>query len=151
MNNSISYLKLHFLELKYNLIIFSFSFLFIFLNCSFFTDQLIYIFIKPLLNITHLKYFIYTEITDIFILNFYLSFFFSILISIPFILIQLWFFLLQGLNKKENIKILNFFFLFYILNFNFIYICFIIIIPNYYIMVKYIVIIIFSNYYLNYL
>ena len=116
MNNStlITYFKLHFIELKYNFIIFSFSFLFIFLICSLYTDQIIYLFIKPLLNITELKYFIYTEITDIFFLNFYLAIFFSIFFFIPFLFIQIWFFLIKGFNKKENIKILKIFFIFFI-------------------------------------
>ena len=62
----ITYFKLHFIELKYNFIIFCFSFLYIFFICSYFSDQIIYIFIKPLFIINKLKYFIYTDITEIF-------------------------------------------------------------------------------------
>nr|YP_008475364.1 Sec-independent transporter protein [Achlya hypogyna]AGS55472.1 Sec-independent transporter protein [Achlya hypogyna] len=131
--NSISYFKLHIIELKYNLIIFSFSFFFCFLICSFFTDQIIYIFIQPLLNLAKIKYFIYTEITDIFLLNFYLSIFVTSLIIIPFLFIQCWFFFLQGLNKIENLKILYFYIIFLIKNIIFIYIIFIKIIPNFWI------------------
>jgi len=101
----ITYFKLHFIELKYNFIIFSFSFFFLFLICSFSTDQILYLVIKPLLKITTLKYFIYTEITDIFFLNFYISLIISLVIYLPFLIIQIWFFLIKGLNKKENFKI----------------------------------------------
>lgn len=83
-NKIISYFKLHLLELKYNIFIILFSFLFLFFICSIYIDQVVYLFIKPLLKLTNIKYFIYTEITEFFFLNFYLSFLIPLNIYIPF-------------------------------------------------------------------
>ena len=128
-NKTITYFTLHLLELKYNFFIFCISFFLVFFICSIYPDQIIYFFIKPLLKLIKIKYFIYTGITDIFFLNFYLSILISIYFLIFFFLIQFWFFLKQGLNKKENLKILKNIFIFIILNIIFFYIVFIKIIP----------------------
>lgn len=125
-----TYLKLHFTELKYNIIILIFSYFFLFFICSLYSDQIIFLFIKPLFKLTNLKYFIYTDITEFFFINFFLSIFFSFYILIPFIFIQFWCFFSKGFLKKENIKIIkNFFFLLFFNLFLF-YFIFIKIIPN---------------------
>ena len=128
--NLITYFKLHFIELKFNLFLFFFSNIFIFLICSYYSDQIIYLFIKPLFILNKLKYFIYTEITEFFFLNFYLSILISIYIYIPFLFIQIWFFFFKGLIKNENKKILYFFILFNFFIHLFSYIIFLKIIPN---------------------
>jgi sec-independent protein translocase protein TatC len=125
-----TYLRLHLIELKYNIFFFLISFLYLLFICSYFSDQLIYLFTKPLLQLKILKYFIYTDITEIFFLNFYLSILISILIFFPFFILQLWFFFSKGLTKNENIKILKCFLFFCIFNFNIIFLICIKIIPN---------------------
>ena len=114
-----TYFKLHLIELKYNLIIFLFSFIHIYFFCSLYSDQVIFLFIKPLLNIVNLKYFIYTDVTEFFFLNFYISIILSIIILIPFTFLQFWFFLSKGFTKKENKKFLKFFIFFFFLIFFF--------------------------------
>jgi len=129
MNLTINtYLRLHLIELKYNFFFFLISFIYLLIICSFFSDQLIFLYTKPLLKI--LKYFIYTDITEIFFLNFYISLLTSFLIYLPFLLFQIWFFFSKGLTKKENLNILKIFFFFIFFNFCIIYLICLKIIPN---------------------
>ena len=109
----IIYLQLHFLELKLNFFVSLITFIYLFLICYNFSDQLIYLIIKTLLKLKILKYFIFNNIIDLFLTNFLISFFSTILIFIPFFILQLWFFFSSGLFKNENIKILKIFFIFF--------------------------------------
>ena len=111
------YFQLHLIELKYNIYLFFFSFFFLFLVCYYFSNQLIFLFIKPFILYDFFQYFIYTDITEIFILHLYISFIISFSILIPFLSIQFWFFFFPGLTKKENIKIFKFLLLFFFFNF----------------------------------
>ncbi len=61
-----NYLQLHLLELKYNLIIFLITFLYLFSISYYFSNQLIFLFINILTNHNILKYFIFTNITELF-------------------------------------------------------------------------------------
>nr|YP_009167036.1 Sec-independent transporter protein [Pythium insidiosum]YP_009167058.1 Sec-independent transporter protein [Pythium insidiosum]BAS30597.1 Sec-independent transporter protein [Pythium insidiosum]BAS30619.1 Sec-independent transporter protein [Pythium insidiosum] len=125
-----NYLQLHFIELKYNLIIFIITFIYLFLVSYFFSNQLIYLFIKNLMNFNILKYFIFTNITEFFFTNIIISIFISALISLQLFIIQLWIFLSSGLYKYENLKFLKFYFFFLFINLIIIYLIFIKIIPN---------------------
>ena len=71
----LSYLHLHFFELKYNFFIILITFFCLFSVSYYFSDQLIYLFVNNLLNKNMLKYFIFTNITDVFITNISISIF----------------------------------------------------------------------------
>lgn len=77
-----------------------------------------------------LKYFIFTNVTEIFITNLYISFYISIFLTSNLIILLLWYFLIPGLYKFENIKILKYLFLFFILSYFIINIILLKIIPN---------------------
>ena len=98
-------IQLHIYEFKFNIKIFLINFIYIFLICSIFIDQLIYILIKPLLQSKTLIYLI-----NIFI-------------------IQFWFFFSEGFFKKENIQFIKIYFYFNILNIFIIYLIIIKILP----------------------
>ncbi len=125
-----NYLQLHFIELKYNFIIFLITFIYLFLVSYFFSNQLIFLFVKNLINYNVLKYFIFTNITDFFFTNIIISIFISTLISLQLLIIQIWFFLSTGLYKYENLKLIKFFFSFIIINNIIIFFIFIKLIPN---------------------
>lgn len=126
-----NYLQLHLFELKYNFIIFFITFLYLFLVSYYFSNQLIYIFINIITTNNHiLKYFIFTNITELFITNIIISIFISSFISIQLLIIQFWIFLSLGLFKFENLKIIKFYILYLILNFVIIFIILLKIIPN---------------------
>lgn len=125
-----NYLQLHLFELKYNFIIFLITFLYLFFVSYYFSNQLIYLFINILTNNNILKYFIFTNITELFITNIIISVFISAFISIQLLLIQLWFFLSSGLFKFENFKFIKLYILFLILNFIIIFIILMKFIPN---------------------
>ena len=98
-NQIITYLQLHLFELKYNFFILLIAFCYLFIISYYFSDQLIYLFVNNLLNKNMLKYFIFTNITEIFITNIYISFFISLFITIQIIILLIWFFLIKGLYK----------------------------------------------------
>jgi Sec-independent protein secretion pathway component TatC len=125
----ITYLKLHIFELKYNFFFLIISFLYLFLICSFFSDQILYLFIKPLLKLTNLKYFIYTNIIEFFILHFNISIIISLYLIFPISLIQIWFLFSKGFTKKENLKIIKIFIIFIFIVFIFSFFLLIKIIP----------------------
>lgn len=128
--NFLTYLQLHIFELKYNLIIFLITFFYLFFILFYFSNQLIYIFTNILLNKTILTYFIFTNITEIFITNIFLAFIITCLIMIQILLIQLWFFFFKGFFKYENLKIIKLYILFFIFNIFILFIILIKIIPN---------------------
>ena len=131
MNHKIiTYLQVHLYELKYNLIIFLFTFFYLFLICYFFSDQLIFLFSKKLIQSSMLKYFIFTNITEMFMTNLLITFIISFFLSFQLFLMQFWFFISNGLFKYENLKIIKFYIIFIIFNIFIINIILIKIIPN---------------------
>ena len=96
----------------------------------YFSNQLIYLFINILINKDLLKYFIFTNITEIFITNIFISIFVSFFIIFQLSMIQSWFFFSSGLFKYENFKIIKIYLIFLIFNFFIISIILIKIIPN---------------------
>nr|YP_010394483.1 sec-independent transporter protein [Phytophthora pinifolia]AEP41294.1 SecY [Phytophthora pinifolia]DAZ88530.1 TPA_asm: sec-independent transporter protein [Phytophthora pinifolia] len=129
-NKIITYLQLHLFELKYNFFIILITFLYLLLISYYFADQLIYLFVNNLLNKNMLKYFIFTNITEIFITNIFISIFISTFISIQLSLLLFWFFLSKGLYQYENLIFLKFYFLFLVFNLFIINFIFIKIIPH---------------------
>lgn len=130
-NNKITtYLQLHIFELKYNFFILLITFFYIFAISYYFSNQLIYLLINILINKDLLKYFIFTNITEIFITNIYISAFVSFFLIFQLSLIQSWFFFSSGLFKYENFKIIKIYIIFLIFNFFIIFIILIKIIPN---------------------
>lgn len=125
-----NYFQLHLYELKYNFIIFFITLFYLFFVSYYFSNQLIYIFINILTNNNLLKYFIFTNITELFITNIVISIFISTFISIQLLIIQFWFFLSSGLFKFENLKFIKFYSIFIFLNFFIIFIILIKFIPN---------------------
>ena len=133
MNNNnkiITYLQLHLFELKYNFSVSLISFFYIFLISYYFSDQLIFLFIKILINKNMLKYFIFTNITEMFTTNILIAIIVSLFITIQLSIIQFWYFFSYGLFKYENVKIIKVYSIYIILNFFMIFIIFIKIIPN---------------------
>ena len=125
-----TYLELHLLELKYNLFILSVGMFYLFTVSYYFSDQLIYLLVNNLLNKNMLKYFIFTNITEIFITNIFIAIFISVFLSLPLVLLLICFFLSKGLYKYENFFFLKFYILCIVFNFLIIKLIFIQIIPH---------------------
>jgi sec-independent protein translocase protein TatC len=115
-NKIITYLQLHLFELKYNFFIILMTFFYLFIISYYFSDQLIYLLVNNLLNKNMLKYFIFTNITEIFITNIFITIFISTFISIQLSILLLWFFLSKGLYKFENFIFIKFYFFFIFFN-----------------------------------
>jgi len=130
-NNKITtYLQLHLFELKYNFFILLITFFYLFIISYYFSNQLIYLLIDILIKKDMLKYFIFTNITEIFITNITISVFISTFITFQLSLLLFWIFLSLGLFKYENFKIIKIYFIFILFNFFIISIILIKIIPN---------------------
>nr|AEP41332.1 SecY [Phytophthora sulawesiensis] len=129
-NKIITYLQLHLFELKYNFFIILITFFYLFIISYYFSDQLIYLLVNNLLNKNMLKYFIFTNITEIFITNIFISTFISTFISIQLSILLIWFFLAKGLYKFENFIFIKFYFLFIFFNLFIINFIFVNIIPH---------------------
>ena len=114
---TMTYLQLHLYELKYNFIIILISFFYIFLISYYFSDQLIYLLVSNLINHDMLKYFICTNITEIFITNIFISIFIASFISTQLLILLSWFFISKGLYKFENFIFFKFYSIFLIWNF----------------------------------
>nr|AEP41240.1 SecY [Phytophthora sp. 'lagoariana']AFQ02467.1 SecY [Phytophthora sp. FM-2012]AFQ02436.1 SecY [Phytophthora sp. 'lagoariana']AFQ02437.1 SecY [Phytophthora sp. 'lagoariana']AFQ02438.1 SecY [Phytophthora sp. 'lagoariana'] len=125
-----TYLQLHLFELKYNFIIICITFLYLFIISYYFSDQLIYLLVNNLITKNMLKYLIFTNITEIFITNIFISTFISIFITIQLSIILIWFFLSTGLYQFENFIFIKFYTFFVIFNFIIINIIFTSIIPH---------------------
>nr|AEP40980.1 SecY [Phytophthora bishii]AEP40981.1 SecY [Phytophthora bishii] len=115
-NKIITYLQLHLFELKYNFFIILITFFYLFLISYYFSDQLIYLLVNNLLHKNMLKYFIFTNITEIFITNIYISIYISIFLTIQLSILLIWFFLIKGLYKFENFLFIKFYIFFIIFN-----------------------------------
>nr|AEP41266.1 SecY [Phytophthora nemorosa] len=111
-----TYLQLHLWELKYTFFIILITFSYLFIISYYFSDQLIYLLVNNLLNKNMLKYFIFTNITEILITNIYISIYISIFITLQLSLLLIWNFLSKGLYKFENLFLLKFYILFIIFN-----------------------------------
>nr|AFQ02459.1 SecY [Phytophthora taxon Pgchlamydo]AFQ02460.1 SecY [Phytophthora taxon Pgchlamydo]QPN54047.1 sec-independent transporter protein [Phytophthora chlamydospora] len=129
-NKIITYLQLHLFELKYNFFIILITFIYLLIISYYFSDQLIYLLVNNLLNKNMLKYFIFTNITEIFITNIFISIFISTFISIQLSILLFWFFLSKGLYKYENFIFMKFYFFFLFFNLFIINFIFINIIPH---------------------
>nr|YP_010394362.1 sec-independent transporter protein [Phytophthora kernoviae]DAZ88370.1 TPA_asm: sec-independent transporter protein [Phytophthora kernoviae]DAZ88803.1 TPA_asm: sec-independent transporter protein [Phytophthora kernoviae] len=128
-NKIVTYLQLHLFELKYNFFILFFTFFYLFIISYYFSDQLIFLLVNTLLNKNMLKYFIFTNITEIFITNIFISSFISVFITIQLSILLIWFFLSTGLYKLENFTFLKFYLIF-LFNIIIIYNIFTYIIPH---------------------
>nr|AVN67203.1 SecY [Perofascia sp.] len=125
-----TYLELHLLELKYNFFIILIAFFYLFTVSYYFSDQLIYLLVNNLLNKNMLKYFIFTNITEIFITNIFIAIFISVFIAFPLVILLIWFFLSKGLYQYENFFFLKFYILYIFFNLLIIKIILMQIIPN---------------------
>nr|AEP41283.1 SecY [Phytophthora palmivora] len=129
-NKIITYLQLHLYELKYNFFIILITFFYLFIISYYFSDQLIYLLVNNLLNKNMLKYFIFTNITEIFITNIFIAIVISTFIIIQLSILLIWFFLSKGLYKFENFIFIKFYIIFIIFNFFIINLIFTNIIPH---------------------
>ncbi len=104
-------LKEHFFELRFRLIkVISFFFV-TFCLCYYYKNELLFILLKPLINVTQYKIhrIIYTGLTEAFVSYLKLSVFSSFLLTFPIICYQLYFFIEPGLkNREKNIILLVF-------------------------------------------
>nr|AEP41140.1 SecY [Phytophthora cf. citrophthora 1b FM-2011] len=129
-NKIITYLQLHLFELKYNFFILLITFFYLFIISYYFSDQLIYLLVNNLLNQNMLKYFIFTNITEILITNIFIAIFITTFLTIQLGILLIWFFLIKGLYKFENFIFFKFYILFIIFNLFIINFIFTNIIPN---------------------
>jgi hypothetical protein len=86
------YLQLHLIELKIYLLINFLNFLLLLSTSFFFSDQVLYILIKNFLNLNILKYFIFSNFFDLFLIYFLIIFIISLIINIFIFLFQFFFF-----------------------------------------------------------
>lgn len=121
--------QIHLQEFKHHFIIFLLTFIYLFFICYYFADQLIFLFSKKLIQSNLLKYFIFTNITEIIQTNIFIALMISLFISLQLLFIQIWLFISNGLFKYENLNIIKFFFFFIIFNFLIINVILIKIIP----------------------
>lgn len=95
----------HFYVLSIRLIYVLIAIIFTFISTYYYSDALIYIFIKPFLIQMYAHRFIFTSLLEIFLTYLKFSFLISIVLSFPVLIIQFWFFLIPGLYKYEKKKI----------------------------------------------
>lgn len=108
--------QIHLQEFKHHFIIFLLTFIYLFFICYYFADQLIFSFSKKLIQSNLLKYFIFTNITEIIQTNIFIALIISLFISLQLLFIQFWLFISNGLFKYENLNIIKFFCFFTIFN-----------------------------------
>ena len=104
----------HLTELRNRLIYSILVFLFFFILSYLFIDKIFSFFTEPLSNAiidNHNKRLIFTGLTEVFISYIRLSLLVSIILSLPFMVYQIWKFIAPGLIKKEKNIILPFLFL----------------------------------------
>lgn len=101
-----------------------------FITCYLYINQIIYVLTTYLLNNMHSHRFIFTKVTEVFYTYIQISIITSLLICFPFILFNIWLFIVPGLYKYERLYY-NFFniiiLLFFIISF---FISYFYIIPN---------------------
>lgn len=124
------YFLKHLKDLQLHFILYLLLFISIFFISYIYSDQWIYILIKPLISLKNSNYLIFTDITEIFIIKIIISLFISILFSTLCGFFQLWFFLSSGLYKNENIKIIYTLLIFIIILLLSIYFIYFFLIPN---------------------
>lgn len=125
-----TYFFKHLKDLQLQIILSICLFLLLFIVSYIYSDQWIYLLIKPLIDLKKSNYLIFTDIVEIFLIKLFLSLFISSIISILCFFFQIWFFLSPGLFKKENTLILKILIIFsIILTISLIFI-FTILIPN---------------------
>ena len=113
----------HFVELKLRFNYLIFSLLATFVTCYYNYFEIIYIFTKPFL--CHVKYFIFTDVTEAFYTSIEISFFVSLYIMIPLVLYQFWCFFVPSKFVHER-NTLNFiiFLIYFFLIFSIIFVYF---------------------------
>jgi len=91
------------LEIKYRILFSLIAWSFIVINCYYYKEALLYVFIKLSLNpnYTNLLYFLTTDVTEVFIVYINLSYFIANQTIILFLGYQLFVFLSMGLYRFE--------------------------------------------------
>jgi len=115
---------IHLKELRFHFFLYLITFILTFITCYFFINEILYILIKPLLSIKDINYFIFTNVTEILIIKIIITTYITFYFLIPFLLLQIWFFLKKGLYKSENMKLkklIKYFFLSYLISIIFSY------------------------------
>lgn len=97
-----TYFLKHVKDLQFQIVLFCFLLITLCSLSFIYSDQWIYILIKPLLLLQDYKYFIVTDLIELFYLKLYLSMTLSFYIALLCILFQSWFFCAPGLYKSEN-------------------------------------------------
>jgi len=97
----------HVKELKLRTCYLGFSFLITFFICYYYSFEIVYLFVKPFLN--YEKNFIFTDLTEAFYTTIKLNFVLSIYILIPFLIYNVWCFIIPSTFLEER-KTYNFFF-----------------------------------------
>lgn len=112
-NSSLFYKNVKELKLRFYYIIFSiFS---TFITCYIYIDQIMYVLTHYLLYNMSSHRFIFTKLTEVFYTYIQFSLISSLLICFPFILINLWLFIVPGLYRHEKFYFEGFLFLIFFL------------------------------------
>lgn len=93
-------------ELKIRLLYILLSLILTLICCYIYSDAIIYILVNPILIKMNSQRFIFTSLKEIFLLYLKISFILSLLFTLPILLIQLLFFLSNGLYQYELNKII---------------------------------------------
>jgi len=119
-------------EIKYRVLYFIFSFLFNFFIWLFYSKESLFLIVRPLLNLTkgeQFSYFIFTNMTDVLFIYIKIALILAFVVALPFLFLQVWFFLVQGLYNYEKNFLGIIFFLFIFLFINLIYFLYTFLIP----------------------
>ncbi|MGI4776132.1 MAG: twin-arginine translocase subunit TatC [Janthinobacterium lividum] len=95
----------HFAELKNRLFKIIFTFVFSFLICYYFSDNIYTILLQPLIKVTHqsdLRKIIYTGLTEAFFTYIKLATFSAFIVTFPMIALQVYLFIAPGLYRVEK-------------------------------------------------
>ena len=102
-----TYFFKHLKELQLHILLYVVLTFFLFIISYIYSNQCIYLLIKPLLLTKKSNYLIFTDMVEVFIVKILLSLTISLLISTVFSLFQFFFFFAPGLYKRENILLLK--------------------------------------------
>lgn len=106
----------HFTELKFNFNCFGLLFISIYFIIYLYNQQILYLSTQSLIFVTNSNYFIFTNLTELFLLKFIISSSICLYIMFYIFILQFWVFLIPGVKKIQNYKMLKWGLIYMILN-----------------------------------
>lgn len=125
-----TFFNIHFTELKFHFNCFFILYCLFFIIIYIYNDQVLFLFLKPLITINILNHFIFININELILLKLTISNCISLFLIFYIFILQFWIFNLPGLKKIENFYILKFIFIYISLSIMYNYFLFKIIIPT---------------------